>query len=374
MFIIPRRNIIYRSWTFVLAFIALISVHITPIYMAFLSKSALSVLDVIMNVIFFMDWVLGFFVAHEDSTTHAQMARNYLLRSYGIPDFVSLIPVQLFLWPSSNVVYIIFIVVRLWRFRRVIVSISWLEAKNPKWFEWTPFIKFIWVILLNMHMWGCIYYLIASIDPDEGMSWTSGKKDFFKQTFKTKYVTSTYFAMTIYSTVGFGDYHACSVAEMITCMINMITNTGLSAQVLEQFIELVNERRRRKKKSAPLLLGCDVRNVTKETMEIVSNKEVIAVNQDLLGVQAKKVRMEGDAEIWAGPLSGYRVAVVFLNRGPQKHIDITANWNDIGIPPKTVVQARDLWEHKTLKTPFVNKLRATVESHACKMYVLKPVA
>lgn len=130
MFIIPRRNIIYRSWTFVLAFIALISVHITPIYMAFLSKSALSVLDVIMNVIFFMDWVLGFFVAHEDSTTHAQMARNYLLRSYGIPDFVSLIPVQLFLWPSSNVVYlnmvyIIFIVVRLWRFRRVIVSISW---------------------------------------------------------------------------------------------------------------------------------------------------------------------------------------------------------------------------------------------------------
>jgi alpha-galactosidase len=78
---------------------------------------------------------------------------------------------------------------------------------------------------------------------------------------------------------------------------------------------------------APLLLGCDIRNVTKETMAIVSNKEVIAVNQgdtqfesfcdfqiivivichwykissltttDSLGVQAKKVRMEGDAEV-----------------------------------------------------------------------------
>lgn len=124
---------------------------------------------------------------------------------------------------------------------------------------------------------------------------------------------------------------------------------------------------------APLLLGCDLRNVTKETLEIVSNKEVITVNQDSLGVQAKKVRMEGDAEIWAGPLSGYRVAVVLLNKGPQK-INVTANWDDIGIPPKTVVQARDLWEHKTLKTHFVNKLRATVESHACKMFVLKPVA
>ncbi|XP_058739838.1 alpha-galactosidase 1-like [Vicia villosa] len=124
---------------------------------------------------------------------------------------------------------------------------------------------------------------------------------------------------------------------------------------------------------APLLLGCDVRNVTKDTMEIISNKEVIAVNQDSLGVQAKKVRMEGDLEIWAGPLSGNRVAVVLLNKGAQR-IAITANWDDIGIPPKSVVEARDLWEHKILKKHFVDKLSATVESHGCKMYVLKPVA
>ena len=124
---------------------------------------------------------------------------------------------------------------------------------------------------------------------------------------------------------------------------------------------------------APLLLGCDVRNMTKETMEIVANKEVISVNQDPLGVQGKKVRMEGDEEIWAGPLSGYRVAVVLLNRGPWK-ISITANWDDIGIPPKSAVEARDLWEHKTLMRPFVDKLTATVDPHGCKMYVLKPVA
>lgn len=48
-------------------------------------------------------------------------------------------------------------------------------------------------------------------------------------------------------------------------------------------------------------------------------------------------------QIWAGPLSGYRVAVVLLNRGPWK-ISITANWDDIGIPPKSAVEARDLWE------------------------------
>ncbi|XP_010546253.1 PREDICTED: alpha-galactosidase 1 isoform X1 [Tarenaya hassleriana] len=124
---------------------------------------------------------------------------------------------------------------------------------------------------------------------------------------------------------------------------------------------------------APLLLGCDIRNMTKETMEIVSNKEVIAVNQDPLGVQAKKVRMEGDLEIWAGPLSGYRVALLLVNRGPLRSA-ITAHWDDIGIPANSIVEARDLWEHKTLAQKFVGNLTATMDSHACRMYILKPVA
>lgn len=124
---------------------------------------------------------------------------------------------------------------------------------------------------------------------------------------------------------------------------------------------------------APLLIGCDVRNVSKDAMEIISNKEVIAVNQDPLGVQAKKVRMEGDPEIWAGPLSGYRVVVVLLNRGPWR-VSLTANWEDIGLPPNTVVEARDVWRHKTLKTQFVGNLTATMDSHACKMFVLRPIS
>ncbi|KAB1224186.1 Alpha-galactosidase [Morella rubra] len=124
---------------------------------------------------------------------------------------------------------------------------------------------------------------------------------------------------------------------------------------------------------APLLLGCDVRNVTKETMDIIANKEVIAVNQDPLGIQAKKVRSEGDLEVWAGPLTGYRVALLLVNRGPWR-VSITADWDDIGIPPNSVAEARDLWEHKTLRKLFVGNLTATMNSHACKMYVLKPIA
>lgn len=125
---------------------------------------------------------------------------------------------------------------------------------------------------------------------------------------------------------------------------------------------------------APLLVGCDVRNATKETMQIISNKEVIKVNQDKLGVQAKKVRMEGDLEIWAGPLSGYRVAVLLVNRGSSMRNPITAQWDDIGLPPNTRVIARDLWKHKTLRSRFVGNITAQVDPHACKMYILKPVS
>nr|POF11658.1 alpha-galactosidase 1 [Quercus suber] len=123
---------------------------------------------------------------------------------------------------------------------------------------------------------------------------------------------------------------------------------------------------------APLLLGCDVRNLTKETFNIISNQEVIAVNQDSLGIQAKKVRMEGNSEIWAGPLSGNKVALVLLNRAAVPH-SITGNWDDIGIPENSVIEARDVWEHKTLETRFVGNLTANVEPHCCKMFVLKPI-
>ncbi|URE30801.1 alpha-galactosidase [Musa troglodytarum] len=114
---------------------------------------------------------------------------------------------------------------------------------------------------------------------------------------------------------------------------------------------------------APLLIGCDVRNLSKETLAILGNEEVIAVNQDPLGVQAKKV--------WTAPLSGYRTVVVLLNRSPEFRI-ITAQWDDIGIPPKTIVEARDLWKHATLKKRFVNKVKANVPPHACKMGDMHP--
>ncbi|XP_031405459.1 alpha-galactosidase-like isoform X2 [Punica granatum] len=121
---------------------------------------------------------------------------------------------------------------------------------------------------------------------------------------------------------------------------------------------------------APLLIGCDIRAMENATPDLLSNKEVIDVNQDKLGVQGKKVKRDGDLEVWAGPLSGGRVAVVLWNRSSSR-ATITAHWSDIGLSPTTVVDARDLWRHST-QASVKGQISADLDSHACKMYVLTP--
>ncbi|KAK1411407.1 hypothetical protein QVD17_37956 [Tagetes erecta] len=83
--------------------------------------------------------------------------------------------------------------------------------------------------------------------------------------------------------------------------------------------------------------------------------------------------MEGDLEVWAGSLSNYRVVVLLVNRGPVSS-EITAHWDDIGLPPNTAVVTRDLWLHMEWKQRPAGNLTATVASHGCKMFVLKPVS
>uniref|UniRef100_A0A0D9XKZ8 Alpha-galactosidase n=1 Tax=Leersia perrieri TaxID=77586 RepID=A0A0D9XKZ8_9ORYZ len=125
---------------------------------------------------------------------------------------------------------------------------------------------------------------------------------------------------------------------------------------------------------APLIIGCDVSHISQETYDILANKEVIAVNQDPLGIQGKKVRMEGSNEVWAGPLSGYRTAVVALNRHATETAAIAVHWDDVGLPAGTAVEARDVWQHKAVAGgEFTDKITLDVAPHSCRMLVLKPL-
>ncbi|PQQ07207.1 hypothetical protein Pyn_15359 [Prunus yedoensis var. nudiflora] len=93
---------------------------------------------------------------------------------------------------------------------------------------------------------------------------------------------------------------------------------------------------------APLLIGCDVRSASKETLQILGNKEVINVNQDPMGVQGRKLRSKDGLEVWAGPLSRKRVVVVLWNRG-RSVAPISVTWRDVGLSPYKPVIVRDLW-------------------------------
>ncbi|NOY37297.1 MAG: glycoside hydrolase family 27 protein [Chlorobi bacterium] len=107
--------------------------------------------------------------------------------------------------------------------------------------------------------------------------------------------------------------------------------------------------------AAPLIAGNNLESMTPEIIEILTNKEVIAVNQDPLGKQARRIRDDGDLEVWSKELSGNRRAVALFNRSSHP-ADIKVNWQETGMEGR--LKVRDLWRHKDLgkfKNSFTGK-------------------
>jgi len=123
--------------------------------------------------------------------------------------------------------------------------------------------------------------------------------------------------------------------------------------------------------AAPLIAGNDLKTMNKETMEILTNREVIAVDQDSLGIQGFKCRVEGGLEVWGKPLISGDWAVCFLNRSLQLqkiHFDWSKNAISDDLSHNSlntnvaIYQVRDLWAKKNLGTtqqPFA----ADIPSH-----------
>lgn len=97
--------------------------------------------------------------------------------------------------------------------------------------------------------------------------------------------------------------------------------------------------------SGPLLLGCDLSQLSKFTLALLTNDEVLDVNQDPLGRQATRVAKDGLLEVWAKPMSDGTVAAGLFNRGIES-AKVTAKWRDLGISGSRTV--RDLWRRKDI--------------------------
>ena len=119
--------------------------------------------------------------------------------------------------------------------------------------------------------------------------------------------------------------------------------------------------------AAPLITGNNLANMDAETLEILTNPEVISVDQDSLGTQGRRVRQEGPLEVWMKPLQDGSAAVGLFNRG-WGPMPVTVDFRDVGLVDSALV--RDLWTKKDLGL-FQQKYSAIVPQHGVVMLRIK---
>jgi alpha-galactosidase len=96
--------------------------------------------------------------------------------------------------------------------------------------------------------------------------------------------------------------------------------------------------------AAPLMAGNDVRRMTPEVQDILTNVDAIAIDQDSLGKQGYRVYADHQFEIWAKPLSLDGLAVCVLNVGDQP-AEISFDWRRLQSMPQSVMNIHDIWEN-----------------------------
>ncbi len=129
--------------------------------------------------------------------------------------------------------------------------------------------------------------------------------------------------------------------------------------------------------AAPLMIGCDVTNMNKVTKSILTNNELIAVNQDSLGVQGfrigKTFHSSEAVEIWVKPLNDGSIAVGLFNLGKREKRIATVAWESIGLHDRRSCVVRDLWAKENLGV-FTGDFSTCVDSHDVSLVRIIPQA
>ena len=113
--------------------------------------------------------------------------------------------------------------------------------------------------------------------------------------------------------------------------------------------------------STPLMLGMDLNSISDETLSIISNAELIALNQDPACIQATVAKTYGDVEAWTkdlGSANSGKKAIALLNRS-NKERSVVISFEDLGL--KDVVKIRDLWSHSDI--PVGENYKVTIPAH-----------
>lgn len=134
--------------------------------------------------------------------------------------------------------------------------------------------------------------------------------------------------------------------------------------------------------AAPLIIGNDIRNMSDEVKAVLTNKDVIALNQDPLGVQGKRIKDNGDLEVIVKPLENGDVGIVLLNRGSNSaNVSVTIDEiiqgvelvNEDKFVAASSYDVKELWtkEEFNVESEIVGE---NIPSHGVKTYRVTPKA
>lgn len=120
--------------------------------------------------------------------------------------------------------------------------------------------------------------------------------------------------------------------------------------------------------AAPLIAGNDLRDMTTETLEILTNTELIAVNQDPAGIQGAKLSGERGLGVWSKPLSLDGARAVVMHNAKSSAMKLKVSWQEIGLS-KGEAMVRDPWAHEDLGL-FSDGFSAEVPGHGAVMIIV----
>jgi alpha-galactosidase len=127
---------------------------------------------------------------------------------------------------------------------------------------------------------------------------------------------------------------------------------------------------------SPLMIGCDIRNMTPVTKEILTNSEIIAVNQDIEGRQAYTVSHWNNPSVssYIKPLSDGTYAIGFFNLSDNK-CEISLQFWDMGLPTAAGYgfALRDLWKHEDIGV-HSEGYKVHLDPHCCAVYKARLVS